>query len=106
MEYYNSQNSKYKSRKEHIKVCKDCNKQFIAKIKTAVYCSDACRQNAYNERSIVKVLSKELKEREIIIPGLEILLESNPDDIEIQKLLLYNKGKIMLLKDRINKLQK
>lgn len=105
MEYYNNPNT-VKKRKETIKVCKNCDKQFIAKTKTAVYCGDACRQNAYNERNLVNVLSKELKEREIIIPGLEILLESHPDDIEIQKLLLYNKGKIMLLKDRISKLQK
>lgn len=38
---------------EKQKVCAVCKKQFTAKKKDAMYCSDACKQRAYRERKNV-----------------------------------------------------
>lgn len=107
-----------KERKTTEKICKFCSKNFIAKSKSAKFCSSNCRQDNYlknKEDKHIKDIDNEILELKQVIPGLYILLGleenfptseltklflSNKIDLEIYALIIKLKSKLVLLKNK------
>jgi len=113
-----------RKRKITPKTCEFCKTEFEAKSKSAKYCTDNCRQDAYLLRkkdNETKDLKTELEQMNKVYRGLMILvkneLKSVPSQDEMNDLIekgdvnkdllgaiTLTKGKIILLEDKLHKL--
>lgn len=97
----------YQTRKKDKKItakkCKRCGTEFLAKNTLAQYCGVSCKQQSYIDNKEKNTLISEIDSYKDVLPGLELLLESNPDDKDLKKIYLLTKGKMMLAEDKLKR---
>lgn len=107
-----------KERKKTEKICGFCKEKFIAKSKSAKFCSSNCRQDNYLRNKLKKTIEEidnEILELNELLPGLFCLLDQpenisvsemtklsieNKIDLELYRTIIKIKAKLVLLENK------